>query len=222
MLMKNLLLSLMFLLLTGLAATAATSYGFKVGNVEVTTANYNNVTGNDIITGTVSYNPSTNVLTLNNASISCSNSGEYAIHNINRPGLVIKCVGDCYLSTQRSYTINMEKSTTIEVTSGGTMYVSLYNSNSSDLAVFYSNNVPVTIKGPGFMNVNAETSETSSEPKAFKGSGKKLDLPGGITCLRKGRKMIIFAEKGNKLSRAREEKEKRVYERKNFASDCTE
>ena len=57
---------------------------------------------------------------------------------------------------------------------------------------------------------------------AFKGSGKKLDLPGGITCLRKGRKMIIFAEKGNKLSRAREEKEKRVYERKNFASDCTE
>ncbi len=170
--MKNLLLSLMFLLLTGLAAAAATSYGFKVGNVEVTTANYNNVTGNDIITGTVSYNPSTNVLTLNNASISCSNSGEYAIHNINRPGLVIKCVGDCYLSTQRSYTINMEKGTTIEVTSGSTVYVSLYNSNSSDLAVFYSNNVPVTIKGPGFMNVNAETSETSSEPKAFKGSGK--------------------------------------------------
>ena len=57
---------------------------------------------------------------------------------------------------------------------------------------------------------------------AFKGSGKRIDLPGGVTCLRKGRQMIIFAEKGNKLSRARNEKEKKTYEGKNFASDFTE
>ena len=57
--MKKILLALALPLLCVLAVQAS-DYGINVGGVEVSTSNYNNVTGGQIKRGTVSYNPSTN------------------------------------------------------------------------------------------------------------------------------------------------------------------
>ena len=53
-------------------ARAETGYGLTVGDVEVTSSNAANITGD----GKVSYDPETNTLTLNNATIE---GGEYGI-----------------------------------------------------------------------------------------------------------------------------------------------
>ena len=50
-------------------ATLSSKYSLKVGGVDVTDANASNITGNNITTGTVSFNASTNTLTLNGATL---------------------------------------------------------------------------------------------------------------------------------------------------------
>lgn len=50
--------------------TPPVSYGITVAGVEVNSENASNITGDNITAGTVSFNPQTNTLTLNNASIS--------------------------------------------------------------------------------------------------------------------------------------------------------
>ena len=50
--------------------TPPVSYGITVAGVEVNSENASNITGVNITAGTVSFNPQTNTLTLNNASIS--------------------------------------------------------------------------------------------------------------------------------------------------------
>lgn len=50
--------------------TPPVSYGITVAGVEVNSENASNITGDNITAGTVSFNPQTNILTLNNASIS--------------------------------------------------------------------------------------------------------------------------------------------------------
>ena len=81
----------MILLIAGLAAQAE-NYQIIVGGVEVTSDNFNNVTGDDIKSGTVSYNPSTKVLTLNNAHIMCVSN--IALHNSGCSDLKVKFVGN--------------------------------------------------------------------------------------------------------------------------------
>ena len=49
--------------------TPPVSYGITVAGVEVNSENASNITGDNITAGTVSFNPQTNTLTLNNASI---------------------------------------------------------------------------------------------------------------------------------------------------------
>ena len=68
----------MALTLLPTAAFAGTDYGIWVGTTEVTSDNAGNVTGAGI-GGTVTYDPVTNILTLNNATITKTNSFNYAI-----------------------------------------------------------------------------------------------------------------------------------------------
>ena len=70
--MRKLILALTLML--SVVAVQAANYGINVGGVEVSTSNYYNVTGGQIKRGTVSYNPSTNTLTLNNVDISRTGS----------------------------------------------------------------------------------------------------------------------------------------------------
>jgi len=65
-LLSTLLTVCMALTLLPTAALAATDYGIWVGTTQVTSANTSNVLGD---TGTVTYDPTSNTLTLNNANI---------------------------------------------------------------------------------------------------------------------------------------------------------
>ena len=56
----------LFLMSVGMQAE---NYGITVAGVEVTDANAGNVLGDNITAGTVSFNPQTNTLTLNNVSM---------------------------------------------------------------------------------------------------------------------------------------------------------
>ena len=162
----------MSVLLATLATQAATKYEINVGGVEVTTDNYNNVTGGNILGGTVSFNPSTNVLTLTNAVIRRTTNNDYCVHNRNRAGLIIRCVGTCKLTTVKSHTIHMDKTTTIEVTSGSTLNVYLTGGETYPMGAIYSNNADVTIKGPGTLNVDAREGTSGSNPSATAIFGK--------------------------------------------------
>jgi|GEM_PF-318650 len=77
--MKQIRLLLTLMVLSGLAAMAqGTNYGIKIGGVAVTSGNYTNISATGdfsaVKTGTVTYDPSTQTLTLANANISSSGS----------------------------------------------------------------------------------------------------------------------------------------------------
>ena len=62
--MKKILLAFAMALL-GVIAVQASDYGINVGGVEVSTSNYNNVTGGNINSGaSVRYDPSSKTLTI--------------------------------------------------------------------------------------------------------------------------------------------------------------
>ena len=169
---KNYFLILMALIVA-LSAQAATNYGINVGGTEVNSDNYNNVTNSNITHGTVSYDPSTNVLTLYNVTIKRTTSNDYCVHNRNCAGLTIRCVGVCDLITVKSHTIHMDKTTTIEVTSGSTLNVKLTESEALEGCAIYSNNAAVTIKGPGTLNVSATAKANATyNPDAIGGKGE--------------------------------------------------
>ena len=71
---KKSFLTTIFILMCGLSAHAAEYYGFKIGGVPVTSSNCNDVTGNNITSGTVKYDKSTNTVTLTNVTINRTSS----------------------------------------------------------------------------------------------------------------------------------------------------
>ena len=83
---KNMLLALL-LILAGLAGAiapqtaAAKDYGIQIGGKEITSDNYTNISASggfsDVKSGTVTYDPETETLTLNNATINTGEAGIY-------------------------------------------------------------------------------------------------------------------------------------------------
>ncbi|MBQ9362761.1 MAG: hypothetical protein IJT97_04985 [Bacteroidaceae bacterium] len=76
--MKKFLRFLAFILLASAIpgiGMAATNYGIFVAGTQVTSDNANNFKDSDITSGTVTYNASTNTLTLNNVTMASSSSG---------------------------------------------------------------------------------------------------------------------------------------------------
>ena len=61
---KKTLLTALAALLLGTPGLHAADYGINVAGVEVTTSNYTNVTGGNIASGTVKYDPNNKILTL--------------------------------------------------------------------------------------------------------------------------------------------------------------
>ena len=97
--MKKILLAFALPLLCVLAVQAS-DYGINVGGVEVSTSNYNNVTGKDINSGaSVRYDPSSKTLTISGLNMERTGGGNYAIHNRSVSGLTIKFTGSNYCST---------------------------------------------------------------------------------------------------------------------------
>ena len=116
------LLTILFWMAGTMSVQAAddVDYGFWVGSVKVKKSNCNNITGGNIISGTVKYNPDTNVLTLTNVRIKGTGSGGDCIHNKSRPDLTVEFYGNNYLSARDDYAIWCETSTHFWVCSGTT------------------------------------------------------------------------------------------------------
>ena len=162
----------MIVLLTGLAAQAATNYQINVAGVEVTSDNASYITGGDISSGYATYDASSNTLTLHSITISRnSGDGNYALHNRDCSGLTIKCEGTCNLTTATAHTIHMDKTTKISVTNGSHLNVYMtYASSSSTAALYSKNNSDVYLLGPGRIEINT-TGASGYYPRAIMGEG---------------------------------------------------
>ena len=96
------------------SAPTATDYGLKVAGVDVTSDNCADLSVIDGVKGTVSYDPATKTLTLQDATI--DKAGEFTIENINVDGLKVNIVGTNNLSTTKFSSISVEKTTTFQGT----------------------------------------------------------------------------------------------------------
>ena len=104
---------------TAFSAPTATDYGLKVAGVDVTSDNCADLSVIDGVKGTVSYDPATKTLTLQDATI--DKADEFTIENISVDGLKVNIVGTNNLSTTKFSSISVEKSTTFQGT--GTLKV---------------------------------------------------------------------------------------------------
>ena len=101
------------------SAPTATDYGLKVAGVDVTSDNCADLSVIDGVKGTVSYDPATKTLTLQDATI--DKADEFTIENISVDGLKVNIVGTNNLSTTKFASISVEKTTTFQGT--GTLKV---------------------------------------------------------------------------------------------------
>ncbi|MCQ2243031.1 MAG: hypothetical protein MJZ32_02105 [Bacteroidaceae bacterium] len=94
-------------------------YDIYVGGTKLTSANYADLTGD----GKIKYDPSTNTLTLTNASIATEG---YGISAQTKQRLYINLVGTSYVVSQRSYALyhNNTNGITIQSSSNGTLNLS--------------------------------------------------------------------------------------------------
>ena len=104
---------------TAFSAPTATDYGLKVAGVDVTSDNCADLSVIDGVKGTVSYDPATKTLTLQDATI--DKAGEFTIENISVDELKVNIVGTNNLSTTKFSSISVEKTTTFQGT--GTLKV---------------------------------------------------------------------------------------------------
>ena len=167
---KTLLTLLVALMLGALGMQAATNYGINVGGKEVNTDNYASVTGGDIASGTVSYNPSTKVLTLTNVRISRTGGDNYGVHNRSVDGLTIRFVGTCNIQSDKANALHLDKSTTVQVSSGSTVNLTMTACANEGRGVVYVNNNQSTFNGGGTMVVSGQSG--SKQAAGFEGTGK--------------------------------------------------
>ena len=147
------------MLVATLIAQAATDYNFYVGGVKVTSDNCSNITGSNITGGTAVFTPSNNTLTLTNVTITRTGTDNRAIQS-DRSGLIVKLVGTNNLSASSASVIRFNQPGSIVVASGTTTVT-----GGSEGGV-YSNNVAVTVSGPGKLIV-----KSTSDKYGFEGKG---------------------------------------------------
>ena len=145
----------MTVLLATLAVQAATNYNINVGGVEVTTSNYNNVTGGDIESGTVTYNESTNTLTLTNVTIRrTSGSSNFALHNRNCGNLIVVLVGDNYLYSKDGPAIKLNSGTGMTLRSEGGNNT-IYSLNNDAVFAQSNSNWHFYVHGSGHVDIKS-------------------------------------------------------------------
>ncbi len=185
---RKLLLLLAVVATTVFGAQAATKYEINVGGVEVTSDNKNNVTGGDIKSGTVKYDPSSNTLTLTNVTITRTGGSNYGIHNRNCDGLTMRFVGTCNVSSNSANALHLDKTTNVVVTSGSTLNAKITAGENYGRGVIYvNNNAMAFIEGPGTLNIEGKMKEGGSRSSCatcgFEGTGKDgnswLEFSGG-------------------------------------------
>ena len=143
-------------LVTGKVVIGAISYGLQIAGVSITSANYDKINTIDGVSGTVNYDPSTNTLTLDNATIDASQGIYYNA----TPDFTIEVLGTNNIKSSRA-AIFLLKPTTIK--GDGTL-----NTTSTDNCGIYVVRSALTIKDCtvnaignwGFAGQSGATNET--------------------------------------------------------------
>ena len=157
--MSRLLFFAAMVLLGALSVEAAKP--LNVAGVDVDCTKDVTITASDIKSGTVTYTKSTNTLTLTNATITRTGSGDYCIHNRSQEGLIVKFVGTCKL-TAKARVIRMQcgggYSTTATPTAAECQLVATSGAvvtltSTGDGAIYVRDFTALWIKGPGTFNI---------------------------------------------------------------------
>lgn len=112
---------LMIMMMSSAFAMAQGKYGFKVAGVDVTNDNYLDLTEINGVSGKVYFDPSTRILTLDNATIEANDYN--AILNETCDYLTIELIGTNTIYVTGAAGINLKEETTIWSNSGGKLSV---------------------------------------------------------------------------------------------------
>ena len=177
-----------------LADEAETDYGITIVSpdattqIDVTSKNYKDV----MLDGTVSYDPETKVLTLNDANLGCIRASQ-----IQKP-LTLRLVGDNTITTPQGIYSNALTMDSLSIEGNGRLHVKaqLYAANFS-VGIFYQQSGgEVTLEGFGVLNGSSGS---------VKLTGGKLTLLGGMPQMNRlldaldGTKLALFDEDGKDL-----------------------
>ncbi len=177
--MKRFITSMFLLALVAVlspGAVAATYYGFKVGGVSVNSDNCGNITGSNILSGTVSYDPATNTVTFSGVSINRTGSDNRALYNESNSGLIVRFEGINSLIARNAAPVRIERTTTFIV--DGTTRIWGYDEG----AIYIKGAYKLTIKGPGNLEVSATSKggiEGSSDNNTVEFSDVTATIYGG-------------------------------------------
>lgn len=140
------------------------SLGVKVGNVKVTTDNAANITGDGIVSGTVSYDYKTRTLTLNNATIYASTSSNAIRSNAD---LTIKLIGENTLYGEKfngeaseswQWVISIEEEGNLDIIGAGSLTVNGAAGASHSSYSIYLYNGDLTVGGDCTVILNPSSS----------------------------------------------------------------
>ena len=197
--MKKRILSLLLILAMALsllptavlADEAETDYGITIVSpdattqIDVTSKNYKDV----MLDGTVSYDPETKVLTLNDANLGCIRASQ-----IQKP-LTLRLVGDNTITTPQGIYSNALTMDSLSIEGNGRLHVKaqLYAANFYVGISYQQSGGEVTLEGFGVLNGSSGS---------VKLTGGKLTLIGGMPQMDKlldaadGTKLALFYEDG--------------------------
>ena len=184
--MKKSLLLIAALLMV-ITVNASTYYGIKVGGVAVNSDNCSNVTGSNILSGTVSYDPDTKRLTLTNVVISRTGSDNRAIFNESCANLNVRFVGTCNLASADAAPVKLKEATTFvaeenaSVTITGTNEEAIYldNSDGSSLGLYGATSSSYTVKSTN----KAAISAVSGGYHSIRFESGNVSIEGGKGCI---------------------------------------
>ena len=177
-----------------LADEAETDYGITIVSpdattqIDVTSKNYKDV----MLDGTVSYDPETKVLTLNDANLGCIRASQ-----IQKP-LTLRLVGDNTITTPQGIYSNALTMDSLSIEGNGRLHVKaqLYAANFYVGISYQQSGGEVTLEGFGVLNGSSGS---------VKLTGGKLTLIGGMPQMDKlldaadGTKLALFDEDGKDL-----------------------
>ncbi|WP_347489864.1 hypothetical protein ABDB91_01540 [Desulfoscipio sp. XC116] len=167
--------------------TPSTGTGVTVGGVAVTSANKDAITGNGI-SGSVSYDPDTRTLTLNNASVLVDNGDANRSAILAQQDLTIRLVGSNVLGTVPT-----------GVTTGYSIETGVWAS-SSDVVLTGSGNLTIYDVHAGIIGENITVSTTGRLVVSEYGSGLAccLKTDGGTLTVNSGT-LVLISETSNAL-----------------------
>ncbi len=133
------------------------AYGLKIAGIDVTHSNYNNLTEYAGVSGTVNYDPSTNVLTLDNATIELQGNTE-AITNYADNGLVINILGENNITSNQS-ALSLAQHTTLK--GGGTLNATSVNGSGIAIDNTTLTVTPCTVNAKGIHGLSGDGANLS-------------------------------------------------------------